>query len=59
MIDMSYINTSIASPALGPSVDPGVGLAAPQPLIFVIDLGVVIFHSLLHLRRIFIPFIKS
>ena len=50
---------SILSPVLGPSMDPGVrigGITAPY---HAIDLGMVIFHPLLHLWRIFIPFAWS
>ena len=32
MFDMPNITTSILSPALGPSADPGVGLGASRPL---------------------------
>ena len=49
MFGMLDITTSIPSPAPGPSVDPSVGLGAPQPLTLLIDLGVVIFHPLLDL----------
>ena len=34
-------------------------LGASQPLSVLIDLGMVIFHPLLHLWRIFIPFARS
>ena len=49
---------SILSPVLGLSTDPGVGIGASQPHTVLMDLGMVIFHPLLHLWRILIPFVQ-
>ena len=56
MFGMPDITTSTLSPVLGPSAHPSVGLGAPHPFTRLIDLGVVIFHPLLHLWRIFTTF---